>query len=983
MNNNDNSNKLDIRNFFKIYPEIVHRSEREDIHKYLKIFQKPIKTKEKEQQIPDLNRSLKNKEKSSRRYSLNESLINKKKFISLSISKRKSIDSFDINENNDKNEKIIEENFKSEYYLIQKAIYLQKHNKKRTEDIKEALGIFLYNSKFIEKITSNLNIIEPKIKKSILLQKNEKSEEKEEDIKSKIENKLNEIISKLSEKLVIKKYGKNKFIAKMNESGEDCFFLLSGKVSILKPVEYQNIKLSYKEYFIYLKSLLDLKETDLLLKVLKMNKKYLDITNINEITILIKVYFVSTFKKELDTKINGISLNEVESYFKEFNYSFEDFELNKEKMLKEIDNIREVDSNYNILLKNYIYDNIYISKEDLFLLDVHNIFNLEKEKKYILVSLYRYEIFLYLYPGSFFGDAALENKSKKRNATIRTEEDCIICLLNNEYYLSLIHEENKKLKIMDLQFVCNNYFFNKISPTIFNKYYYPMFKLSEKKKQDIIYKYNDNLSSVYLLKDGIIKTEINVNLSDLILLIKNIIKALYIKSNNLKLNLEQIMQLKKTYLKDDIKLENMKNKEDILSLNKTKQIYNLFYSNGSECLGILEFCLDLKYLTTCSVVSDKAIFMEIKKEDLSRILKIEKEILSSYYNYVFNNAFSLTKRLYFLKTNLLNKVIHQFQERIINKNKYIFTTNKKKENNNHKQKVKIIHPDYIKSFYNKIIKTKISRSSVRNLASNTNNSQKSDLISTNLRRDLSRLNDKVIIKDNSLQIKENLNMTNTFYSIKKKGIIKDKKIENEKHYEVINIKNKILSINSIKENILKEYYKKKNFEKLNIVSNFQNEDERPLFENKYLEEKDHSLGYEEDSYQYDKSKDTIYNSLNTIKKNEDRTNRKDNSFISNLPNIKSANRKLKNLMKKMKQKQCINSGQKKFIFYRKSKDNKVYNNLVIENKSISLRQKSPCDIIKKYYLRKKIKGYSSIINPLNNTYINRQKTVRVRSNISF
>ena len=55
-----------------------------------------------------------------------------------------------------------------------------------------------------------------------------------------------------------------------------------------------------------------------------------------------------------------------------------------------------------------------MSTEDLFLLDLHNIFNTEKERKAPLVNLFRYEIFLFLYPGSFFGDAALENTIKKR-----------------------------------------------------------------------------------------------------------------------------------------------------------------------------------------------------------------------------------------------------------------------------------------------------------------------------------------------------------------------------------------------------------------------------------------------------------------------------------------------------------------------------------------------------------------------------------------
>ena len=82
----------------------------------------------------------------------------------------------------------------------------------------------------------------------------------------------------------------------------------------------------------------------------------------------------------------------------------------------------------------------------------------------------------------------------------------------------------------------------------------------------------------------------------------------------------------------------------------------------------------------------------------------------------------------------------------------------------------------------------------------------------------------------------------------------------------------------------------------------------------------------------------------------------------------------------MKQKHSINLGQRKFIIYRKSKVNKVYNDLIKEKNNESSRQKSAKNIIKDYYFKKKIEGYSSIVNPLNNTYINRQKTVKFKTN---
>ena len=977
--NNAKLKNISIHEFFKIYPNIVARNENMDeIHKFYELFKKPIIKEEKIEASSKLTQSVKKSFTPSDAFLkfAKETIKNANRNLSLSNqnSKKESTDSYQ-NE-----QKEVDEDKKEEYdyYLIKKGIYLQNKKKKRSDDVKRALELFLFNSSIIEKLTNNLSIIEMTIKRSKKIIPNKKSDNisSDDDSKFKIKAKLNTIVSKLSDRVLIKRYAKNKLVIKMNDIGDDCYFLLSGKLSILKPVEYRGIKLTYKQYFIYLKNLLDLKEIDLLTQVLNINKKFLDVVNVNEVTRLIKVYFASNLKMELSRKLNGISLKEVEEYFKEFNYSFEDFKIDKEKMIKEIRENKEIDFNVDIMIRNYIYDNIHMSTEDLFLLDMHNIFNYEREKKAPLVTLFRYEIFLFLYPGSFFGDAALEAKLKKRNASIRTEDDCIICSLSNEFYISLIAEENKKLKTLDLQFLCNNFFFNDISPNIFNRYYFPMFKLTDKKKKDVIFKSNAKLTSVFLLKDGIIKTEIFANVKSLIDLIKTIIKSLYLKSTSLKLDLEQIMELRKEYLKDDLILEGMENKDYILSDKQNKQVYNLYYSDGFECLGIIEYCLELNFLTTCTVISDKAIFMEIKKEDLNRIIQNDKEILPTYFNFVLMNALSLTRRLFFLKNNILNKLVNNLNE--MKKDKLNFSETN--ITNTHKPKVEIINSDKVKTFYSK------KRQKIKD---KTFKYQSKRFISNNLstRKNISSLNEKTIKKEeSSLLTKDYQDMTRTLLAKRRKPRRIDKysmKIEDdekikEKKESMVNIRNKILSINLIKKRIVKEFFKKKNLLKLNIVSNFHKEDEKSILDDlvnsKYFDSKNN----EEENSQ-NKNKDSISNYVRIIKDSEGKSLRKEKSSASLLPRIKKSDIKIKNLIKEMRQKHSINLGQRKFIFYRKSKGNKVYNDLIKEKNDESSRQKSARNLIKNYYFKKKIEGYSSIINPLNNTYVNRQKTFKVKN----
>ena len=101
--------------------------------------------------------------------------------------------------------------------------------------------------------------------------------------------------------------------------------------------------------------------------------------------------------------------------------------------------------------------------------------------------------------------------------------------------------------------------------------------------------------------------------------------------------------------------------------------------------------------------------------------------------------------------------------------------------------------------------------------------------------------------------------------------------------------------------------------------------------------------------------------------------------MTSLPGINKTYKKINNLIGKMKRNYAISKGQKKFIFYRKNKKNKAID--LIEDKSIhnTFRQKSIGQSIKDYYFKKKVEGYSALVNPLHNTYINRQKTVKINN----
>ena len=135
-----------------------------------------------------------------------------------------------------------------------------------------------------------------------------------DDIQYRIKNK----IMKLSEKVFIKHYPKSSIISKINENGDECYFLISGKIGILRPMEYRDIQMTYHDYFIYLKILLDLDEIDLVLKAIFANQNLLEIDTVFEINRLVRAYFIVLFQRILSKKDNGVTMDEIELLPKTF-----------------------------------------------------------------------------------------------------------------------------------------------------------------------------------------------------------------------------------------------------------------------------------------------------------------------------------------------------------------------------------------------------------------------------------------------------------------------------------------------------------------------------------------------------------------------------------------------------------------------------------------------------------------------------------------
>ena len=555
------------------------------------------------------------------------------------------------------------------------------------------------------------------------------------------------------------------------------------------------------------------------------------------------------------------------------------------------------------------------------------------------------------------------------------------------------------------------------------------------------------------------------NIHDLYELNKYIFDEIHSRINNFKITMDQFDELKDNYL-SNISIKKERNKEILSEMNK-KSKFELFSSNGYECTGVLEFYFNREYLTTCTVISKKAVLMELKKEDLSKIFKNEAEILSSFYKLIFIKLVSLIKRLHYLKKNSICQMKDKFKENT-NDNYYknesnINSTKTKDVNNFHKKRFEFLNPVKIKKIYHEkknvfdnhnkknfinnpftVANKSLMQIKNNNFSTKTfsslhqiyhNNSQKLFKILNNS-KSISSKNKKELFNSTRNLTKKDLILSDPKYkylspnSFSKnnntKKIILYKKnngntpIEKNKiKSEIILTKKGYISIYNIKKNILKRNEEDKTLDNFKFINrliysydaekSFQDENSCKLTKNNKnnnIIKFDRITIKRNDRIDLNMSKEVLDNNIirtydfpNKISKssqssrtkdaftfNNSKTNKKiENSFakkensnfsISCFPSIKKRNKKILNLIGEMKKKYAISLGKKKFIYYRSPKKNKVIN-LVDEKKDFTSIKKSIGQTIKEYYLRKKIEGYSSLINPLNNTYINRQRTYKI------
>ena len=508
--------------------------------------------------------------------------------------------------------------------------------------------------------TKVIDIISKFIEKSKLIEKLESDYQSDKKIAS---NSLSQICA---ERLSFIELQPGEIVFKIGDAGDRFYFILSGNISILKLKEIPKIEMTYIQYIKYCLFLLSLNEEYILNEVIKANDSILNLSSIEDIKTINKIIFM----RQLTDSVNKTILNNsnLKSFFEQNGQKFDDYDIKEEEL-----DILEQQKSKGIQgagkdWENYITKRVKLTvSEQVFFQPFENILTDNQPKN---ICCFCYHSFLYLGPGLFFGDTALDFENNKRNATIRAEEHTILGSLKREDYLSIISPKNKMEKLKELEFVYENFFFKGINPHIFEKNYFHLFSPREYYRGSILFSNGTIPRSLVLMQTGRVSLELKASVIDIHNLIKftynniliNPIFSKLTQGNKNKYLPNEKLSVIKNYINDPIltrlKMHNNRFIED-MNVVRNYQIKNL---TGNEAIGLEEIFLRLPYLMKSTVISEKIYCYEIGLEHIDKMLNNGKDIIHDYIKLSINKIFSLIERFQNIKQNNINMSLVKYEK---------------------------------------------------------------------------------------------------------------------------------------------------------------------------------------------------------------------------------------------------------------------------------------------------------------------------------
>ena len=456
------------------------------------------------------------------------------------------------------------------------------------------------------------------------------------------------IVNLFTQYLFYRLLKKNKILYRIGEENKYFYYILSGKIEILKLKDIF-VKMTHEQYLKYLIFLINNEEDFILSEVLLFNDKMFNFREKEQIQKLYYVNFcillIEKIKKHLIPDYYSLK-----NFFTQFEIDFEVFDLKENELdlyqQKIKRNMRNAVEDY----ENYVLSKCTPSSNDMDFYEKYE--NLLKSKNNKNVKCFIYNIEKLLEEKNYFGEI-FQNES---DYTVRAVEKTVLACIKKDDYLNIIEPKRKVERMKEFTFLHNNFFFNEINGHVFEKRFFDFFVLKEYNKNSFIYKVGDEPKNLILLKEGKLSIEISCSIIDINFLIKSIFNNLInndlIRKKNI-LPKEKIILLK-NYIKEPIFKNLEKTNPKIVEELKKIQNFQIAVLTGIEILGLEEIFLKTKINMNSRVVDDKILCYKLPSDKINLFLAEEENILIEYSKTAVNKIISTIQRLLTIRKNCID-----------------------------------------------------------------------------------------------------------------------------------------------------------------------------------------------------------------------------------------------------------------------------------------------------------------------------------------
>ncbi len=460
----------------------------------------------------------------------------------------------------------------------------------------------------------------------------------------------------------------DEILFRIDEVGDKFYIIIMGSVLVLKPKRVKK-SMSPREFLQHLLEMKSNSEKYLLRMCVKSNyekvcfKSFQDFAQWEETHFkqLIREFFVYTQKTDFE------NCSKIYEIFTRTSRKIEDYILIKNSNLEDMD----YDSLKAYMLEN---ENFLITKEEQKHYEKYAvIFSDNKTRN--LYNTIEYQSVLELTSGMSFGDFALDSQAKRRTATIKASDNCILGYISNQVYSKYILQETFKIRQKDLVMLnSENFVFNSIRNYVFESVYFSKFSVYTYDKHEFIFKQGEAADKIYIIKEGEVDLLYSGSLLEANLMLQDLANASLQKEI---FNAKQVEELK--FLFYNKKVFEIRSESFLRKMHKKRKLF-LTRLKAKDFLGVEPLLISSNHLYSAMVKSQKCQFFVLEKHVLDKILNL--------YPFCCKNFTELAK-------NKFNAYLHRLdnvkgaQERMIMENETAINDNLKVENliKSHKKKL--------------------------------------------------------------------------------------------------------------------------------------------------------------------------------------------------------------------------------------------------------------------------------------------------------